>query len=349
MTRIRLVGVVLLALVSVFAVPAAHAADRAGLRLAHLRGDLVGVRPAPGAPDRERAPAGTFQLSGAVSLTGGDGLSRGFRGEVIGFDDGAGGLVGQCVWTDERGDRVFSQLTGEDGGIRPPHRRHDDRRHRPLRRPHRRVHLRMAVRRRGRGRHDPGPRDRAARPRPRRSGRRERVRGVDRRGSPAASVALALVIWFVAAARGPDGPGVAPVRALRRRHLLRHRRRVPDPHRLGAGRRGHRPDGDADSRPGLRRIREFDDPAHRHGLPRGAGRREVRPGPAPRPSRREPVRPVDARPVLQHLPGGRPDRARVPEQHGAGRRASTRWWSASPKPAGRRPGTPAGGSGWAAT
>jgi len=30
------------------------------------------------------------QLSGAVAIAGGEGLSRGFRGEVIGFDDGSG-------------------------------------------------------------------------------------------------------------------------------------------------------------------------------------------------------------------------------------------------------------------
>jgi hypothetical protein len=58
-------------------------------------------------------PAGTFQLSGAVSLTSGEGLSRGFRGEALGYVDGAGALVGQAVWTDDRGDKVFSQLTGD--------------------------------------------------------------------------------------------------------------------------------------------------------------------------------------------------------------------------------------------
>lgn len=64
-------------------------------------------------PTVSGSPAGTFQLSGAVALTGGAGLSRGFRGEAIGFDDGTGALVGQCVWTDEGGDRIYSQLKGE--------------------------------------------------------------------------------------------------------------------------------------------------------------------------------------------------------------------------------------------
>lgn len=59
------------------------------------------------------AAAVVVQLSGAVVLTSGEGLSRGFRGEVIGFDDGQGRSVGRCVWTDEKGDRLFSRLTGE--------------------------------------------------------------------------------------------------------------------------------------------------------------------------------------------------------------------------------------------
>lgn len=64
-------------------------------------------------PTASGRPAGTFQLSGALAITGGAGLSRGFRGETVGYDDGSGALVGQCVWTDEHGDRVFSQLKGE--------------------------------------------------------------------------------------------------------------------------------------------------------------------------------------------------------------------------------------------
>ena len=57
--------------------------------------------------------AATLQLSGAIVLTSGEGLSHGFRGEFIGFDDGASLSVGRAVWTDEHGDRVFSQLQGE--------------------------------------------------------------------------------------------------------------------------------------------------------------------------------------------------------------------------------------------
>lgn len=58
-------------------------------------------------------PAVTLQLSGPVSITAGEGLSRGFRAEVIGFDDGAGLTVLRGVWTDDRGDRIFTRLNGE--------------------------------------------------------------------------------------------------------------------------------------------------------------------------------------------------------------------------------------------
>jgi hypothetical protein len=57
--------------------------------------------------------ASTSYLSGALVLTGGAGTARGFQSEVIAFDDGAGISVGRAVWTDERGDRIFSRLTGE--------------------------------------------------------------------------------------------------------------------------------------------------------------------------------------------------------------------------------------------
>ena len=57
-------------------------------------------------------PAVTVQLSGAVSITTGTGLGRGFRGEAIGFDDGGGLAAGSAVWTDDRGDRIFSVIQG---------------------------------------------------------------------------------------------------------------------------------------------------------------------------------------------------------------------------------------------
>lgn len=59
------------------------------------------------------AMAAIVEISGAVVLTSGEGLSRGFRGEAIGFDDGQGLGLGRAVWTDENGDRIFSRLKGE--------------------------------------------------------------------------------------------------------------------------------------------------------------------------------------------------------------------------------------------
>ncbi len=64
----------------------------------------------------EGRAASTIYLSGAVVLTVSEGVSRGFRGEVIGFDDGATASIGRSVWTDERGDRIFATLRGETIG-----------------------------------------------------------------------------------------------------------------------------------------------------------------------------------------------------------------------------------------
>jgi hypothetical protein len=64
-------------------------------------------------PTEGAQQAAIVRLSGAVVLTGGAGLSRGFRGEAIAFDDGLNVSAGRSVWTDERGDRIFIELKGE--------------------------------------------------------------------------------------------------------------------------------------------------------------------------------------------------------------------------------------------
>lgn len=61
-------------------------------------------------------PTGTFQLSGALMLSGKQRLNLAFRAEVIGFSDPMSGLVGRSVWTDDRGDKAFSELRGEGVG-----------------------------------------------------------------------------------------------------------------------------------------------------------------------------------------------------------------------------------------
>ena len=60
--------------------------------------------------------ASIFELTGTVLLTGDQRPSVGFRAQAIGFSESRGGMQGRCVWTDERGDMVFSELKGEAVG-----------------------------------------------------------------------------------------------------------------------------------------------------------------------------------------------------------------------------------------
>jgi len=60
--------------------------------------------------------ASSFSLSGAVLLTRGEGLSQGFQGTAIGFDDGEGLSAGRAVWTDEHGDQIWSRISTETLG-----------------------------------------------------------------------------------------------------------------------------------------------------------------------------------------------------------------------------------------
>ena len=52
-------------------------------------------------------------LRGSLLLSGPQRPGVGFRSEVIGLVDTATGFSGRSVWTDERGDQVFSELQGE--------------------------------------------------------------------------------------------------------------------------------------------------------------------------------------------------------------------------------------------
>jgi hypothetical protein len=52
-------------------------------------------------------------LKGTMLLAGADRPGVGFHSEVIGLTDSATGFQGRGVWTDEHGDRVFSELQGE--------------------------------------------------------------------------------------------------------------------------------------------------------------------------------------------------------------------------------------------
>jgi hypothetical protein len=54
-----------------------------------------------------------IDLRGTMLLAGPGRPGTGFRSEVIALNDSATGLQGRSVWTDERGDQVFSELKGE--------------------------------------------------------------------------------------------------------------------------------------------------------------------------------------------------------------------------------------------
>jgi hypothetical protein len=57
--------------------------------------------------------ASIFVLTGSLLLVGDQGLGVGFQAQAIGFTDSLTGMQGRCVWTDERGDKVYSELKGE--------------------------------------------------------------------------------------------------------------------------------------------------------------------------------------------------------------------------------------------
>jgi len=99
----------------------------------------AGCRPAPKPPEPTLAPGegqafeGTWtatghrrtlllggdrrasiaNFSGSLLLTGPGRPGVGFQAEAIVFNDSASGMTGRSVWTDERGDQVFSQLRGD--------------------------------------------------------------------------------------------------------------------------------------------------------------------------------------------------------------------------------------------
>ena len=55
----------------------------------------------------------TVDLRGTMLLSGDGRPGVGVRAEVVALVDSRTGLVGRSVWTDERGDEVFSELKGE--------------------------------------------------------------------------------------------------------------------------------------------------------------------------------------------------------------------------------------------
>ena len=54
-----------------------------------------------------------IDLKGTMLLTGKDRPGVGFHVELIAFVDSKTGLIGRSVWTDERGEQVYSEVVGE--------------------------------------------------------------------------------------------------------------------------------------------------------------------------------------------------------------------------------------------
>ena len=54
-----------------------------------------------------------IELKGTMLLTGEAKPGVGFRAELIALADSETGLMGRSVWTDERGDQLFSEVKGE--------------------------------------------------------------------------------------------------------------------------------------------------------------------------------------------------------------------------------------------
>jgi hypothetical protein len=59
--------------------------------------------------------ASIADFNGSLMLTGPSRPGVGFRATAIVFNDSVTGLVGRAVWTDERGDQVFSELQSKAG------------------------------------------------------------------------------------------------------------------------------------------------------------------------------------------------------------------------------------------
>ena len=57
-----------------------------------------------------------FRLTGSLLLYGPERPSRGFKADVIGFTDSQRGMQGRSVWTDNFGDKVFSELHSDASG-----------------------------------------------------------------------------------------------------------------------------------------------------------------------------------------------------------------------------------------
>jgi hypothetical protein len=60
--------------------------------------------------------AAVFDLTGSLLLSGAQRPAVGFQARAIGFSDSIAGMQGRSIWTDERGEMVYSELKGEAVG-----------------------------------------------------------------------------------------------------------------------------------------------------------------------------------------------------------------------------------------
>ncbi len=91
--------------------PAAPPATSAGWHEFHGTWTAAGNREVMAMGPGRRASVA--KLSGSLVLEGPARPGVGFRAEALVLNDSRTGMVGRAVWTDERGDQVFSELKGE--------------------------------------------------------------------------------------------------------------------------------------------------------------------------------------------------------------------------------------------
>jgi hypothetical protein len=98
------------ALLAILLSAACARAPDAGFPLSTFQGSWSAVGRRHTLPTEGARPAAVVQLSGAVVLTD---PAAGFQGEALAFDDGGSLSAGRAVWTDAKGDRVFSAFRGD--------------------------------------------------------------------------------------------------------------------------------------------------------------------------------------------------------------------------------------------
>lgn len=110
--RIAAWGVALLVGVICAPVPT-RAQASAGNEWREFQGTWTAVGKRQGIPLGGDRRASIADFNGSLMLTGPSRPALGFRAEAIVLNDSVTGMAGRAVWTDERGDQVFSELRGE--------------------------------------------------------------------------------------------------------------------------------------------------------------------------------------------------------------------------------------------